>query len=159
MSSLRCRLGDSKVEKQVCIAHNYDQFCRKAKSKRSAFDNFLARFTDEVIGTVNCGHASDLNDSEPVATGAGAGVESSSVEQVGGNALNENATTSLQSQSHEDTYFEGLGEEDLSVFADELELKHNVWDFKDPQSIIDSVLFNDTEESAASAVISNDSSS
>lgn len=125
LNNLRCRLSDDRVEKQVSVAHNKSQLDRERTHKRLPFDLFIARDratagTEEVDVTETGEHVQD-------------GVDFNVAASVG--------TDSLQGVSNSFTH--DSEENDNMLSLGEIELEHNVWDFSDPASIIDSVLFND----------------
>lgn len=120
MSTLRCRLSDKKVEKQVSVCHNSSQLTRSINNKRDdAMHVLLSRSGEGELG----GNTNDLTDLEPC--------NEQSVDQ------SVDVTTDNVIQDWDEM------EKELEVGGSDLE--RCVWEIEDPKQILDDFLFNADE--------------
>ena len=132
MSSLRCRLGEGRVEKQVSVTHNSGQLKRDTDSKRTHFEEIIARrYVSAQEGEgANADHA-EQTDSRQAQGGESVAVHADMQKD------------NLQAQDGNGIFTDADidGSFDLIDYG-ELEMEHNLWDFTDPVFIRDDIIFN-----------------
>lgn len=125
LNPTRCRMNDDRLKKQECIAQDWAHLKRAQARKRSKLGacNAHSRFadssdvsmeTEKVIG--------ESNDSKPA--------RNPTLELAGSNPR----AFRTPSDPFEDDF-------ERVVTAEEVELKHNVWDLAKPTLIFDAILF------------------
>lgn len=122
MNQLRCRLTDSKVEKQVSVAHNWTQLNRDEARKRAMFDKIIS------LRMKADSQRQGLNSNNPT-DGVVYNADSKEGPMCESHAsLNDSNSNSLQASSNLHDEFE-VECDDFMPTVEELELEHTVWAF------------------------------